>query len=108
MKKDGWDKPANSAEFVEIYTVRGCSQLKFDEDRAPERVQAFLSRDEYQHVIRALKKVDFDLNKIDKRKYQLRGLEAYLSVSFNKFMQQKRAEVLQTVMTEQANQKSTA
>ena len=63
-----------------------------------------LFKGERKNLIRELKRVDFDLDKIDRSKYHLRGLEPYLSVKYNKYMQKKRAAVLQTVMLEQKTQ----
>jgi hypothetical protein len=57
-------------------------------------------------IVKALKKVNFDLSRIDRNEYCLRGLEPYLSISFNKRMQQKRAQVIHNVMKEQARQRS--
>ena len=57
-------------------------------------------------IVRALKKVNFDLSRIDRDEYCLRGLEPYLSISFNKRMQHKRTQVMHNVMTEQARQRS--
>lgn len=53
-----------------------------------------------------MKKVNFNLDKIDKSVFQLRGLEAFLSIGYNKMMQNKRSEVLETVLAEQRSQKS--
>ena len=61
---------------------------------------------ERKDLIRELKKVNFDLDKIDRSRFHLRGLEAFLSISYNKMMQNKRAEVLETVLAEQRSQKS--
>eukprot|EP00339_Tiarina_fusa_P010258 CAMPEP_0117063610 /NCGR_PEP_ID=MMETSP0472-20121206/44406_1 /TAXON_ID=693140 ORGANISM="Tiarina fusus, Strain LIS" /NCGR_SAMPLE_ID=MMETSP0472 /ASSEMBLY_ACC=CAM_ASM_000603 /LENGTH=243 /DNA_ID=CAMNT_0004783383 /DNA_START=127 /DNA_END=855 /DNA_ORIENTATION=+ len=63
-------------------------------------------KDDRKAVIRALKKVNFDLSQIDTTVHQLRGLEAYLSISFNKMMQRKRTEVVHTVLKEQNHQRS--
>lgn len=57
-----------------------------------------------KNLIKELKRVNFDLDQIDRNKYHLRGLEPYLSIKYNKYMQKKRSAVLQTVMTEQTFQ----
>ena len=57
-------------------------------------------------VVRALRKVNFNLNLIDQKVHQLRGLEAYSSIKFNKLMLQKRSDVIKGVMSEQARQRS--
>ena len=59
-----------------------------------------------KEVVRALKDVNFDLSKIDTTKHQLRGLEAYLSVSFNKLLQRKRREASRKVLEVQHHQRS--
>lgn len=56
-------------------------------------------------LIKELKRVNFDLDQIDRNKYHLRGLEPYLSIKYNKYMQKKRAAVLQTVIFVQNRQK---
>ena len=53
-----------------------------------------------------LKRVRFDISQIDLNVHCLRGLEAYLSISFNKLMQQKRVEVMESVMNEQMRQRN--
>ncbi len=60
---------------------------------------------EKKDLIRALKRVNFDLDQIDRNVFHLRGLEPYLSVKYNKYMQKKRTAVLQTVMLEQKSQR---
>jgi hypothetical protein len=59
---------------------------------------------ERKKLIRELKRVDFDLDKIDRNVYHLRGLEPYLSIKYNKYMQKKRAMVQHTDMLEQKTQ----
>jgi hypothetical protein len=71
-----------------------------------QREELALFKGERKTIIRALKQVNFDLNRIDQSVHHLRGLEAYLSISFNKLMQKKRTEVIQTVMAEQTHQRS--
>lgn len=60
---------------------------------------------ERKDLIRELKRVNFDLDQIDRSVFHLRGLEPYLSVKYNKYMQKKRSSVLQTVLLEQKVQK---
>ena len=60
---------------------------------------------ERKDLIRELKRVNFDLDQIDRSVFHLRGLEPYLSIKYNKYMQKKRSSVLQTVMLEQKLQK---
>lgn len=61
---------------------------------------------ERKDLIRELKRVNFDLDQIDRNLFHLRGLEPYLSVKYNKYMQKKRTGVLNTVMSEQQTQRS--
>jgi len=70
----------------------------------PQKDELAEFKGERKNLIRELKRVDFDLDKIDRNKYHLRGLEPYLSVKYNKYMQKKREAVLQTVMLEQKTQ----
>lgn len=77
-----------------------------------EIVSSWYSKDELavfkgekKELIRALKRVNFDLDQIDRNVFHLRGLEPYLSIKYNKYMQKKRTAVMQTVMIEQMNQR---
>jgi hypothetical protein len=63
---------------------------------------------ERKDIVRALKRVNFDLSKFDCSANCLRGLEAYSSIQFNKLMQHKREQVVKTVMAEQARQRGFA
>lgn len=78
-----------------------------------EIVSSWYSKDELavfkgerKDLIRELKRVNFDLDQIDRNLFHLRGLEPYLSVKYNKYMQKKRTGVLNTVMSEQQTQRS--
>jgi hypothetical protein len=61
---------------------------------------------ERKDLIRELKRVDFNLDLIDRSVFHLRGLEPYLSIKYNKYMQKKRTSVLHTVISEQRTQRS--
>lgn len=63
---------------------------------------------ERKDIVRALKRVNFDLSKFDCSATCLRGLEAYSSIRFNKLMQHKRDQVVKTVLAEQARQRGFA
>eukprot|EP00934_Nitzschia_sp_Nitz4_P000199 Nitzschia sp. Nitz4//scaffold99_size76975//38033//39193//NITZ4_005576-RA/size76975-snap-gene-0.3-mRNA-1//1//CDS//3329560850//199//frame0 len=76
-----------------------------------EILSSWYSRDELsvfkgarKTLIRELKKVNFDIDKIDRSVFQLRGMENYLSIGYNKHVQNKRKEVLETVLAEQRMQ----
>ena len=60
---------------------------------------------ERKKIFRALKRVNFDLSQIDQSVHQLRGLEPFFSMEFNKLIQKKRSSVFQSVMAEQALQR---
>lgn len=71
-----------------------------------QRDELAVFKGERKSLIRELKRVNFDLDKIDRTKFHLRGLEPYLSIGYNKHMQKKRTQVLHTVLMEQRNQRS--
>lgn len=58
-----------------------------------------------KEIVRALKKVKFDVRAIDKSVYELRGLEAYLSPQIIGTTQRKRREALESVLNEQLRQR---
>jgi hypothetical protein len=60
---------------------------------------------ERKAVIRALKRVGFDTNAVDKQKYCLRGYEPYFSIEVNKALKHSRAMLTSTVLSEQKRQK---
>lgn len=60
---------------------------------------------ERKSLIKALKKVQFDLQRIDPNKHCLRGFEAYFSVQCNKEYKLKRQVVWQSVFQEQVRQR---
>jgi hypothetical protein len=63
-------------------------------------------KSERKVIVRRLKRYDWDASKIDTTKNELRGLEAYASIEFNTFMQNKRKEVIHGVLKEQNRQRS--
>jgi hypothetical protein len=58
-------------------------------------------RKERKATVKALQNANFDLGRIDPSKHNLRGLEAYFSVSFFKKTKRKRAGVVKRVLAEQ-------
>lgn len=62
-------------------------------------------RSERRNLVRELKRVNFDLKKLNRSSFHLRGLEPFLSLGFNKHMQKKRSQVLQTVLVVQKKQR---
>lgn len=73
--------------------------------RVLQKDELAVFKGERKELIRELKRVNFDLDQIDRSVFHLRGLEPYLSIKYNKYMQKKRSSVLQTVMLEQKLQK---
>jgi hypothetical protein len=92
-----------SSQVMEFHNPRDLEEIETSWYSKDERA---VFKEERKTIIRALKKVNFDLSRIDQTVYQLRGLEAYLSLSFNKLMLRKRTEVIKSVMAEQARQRS--
>jgi hypothetical protein len=62
-------------------------------------------KQERREIIRILKKVDFDLKRIDQEKVCLRGYEPYFSVAMNKATKYARALVSSVVLVEQSRQR---
>jgi hypothetical protein len=60
---------------------------------------------ERKAVVRALKRVNFDTNKVDKKKYCLRGYEPYFSMEMNKAVKYARELLTTMVFSEQKRQK---
>jgi hypothetical protein len=62
-------------------------------------------RKERKATVNALRHTKFDLGRIDPSQHNLRGLEAYSSVSFYKKTQRKRVGVVKRVLAEQQRQR---
>ena len=60
---------------------------------------------ERKSLVKALKKVRFDLSQVNTRKHCLRGFEAYFSVQCNKEYKMKRQMVWDSVFQEQSRQR---
>lgn len=62
-------------------------------------------KSERKEIVRALRRVNFDVGSIDQSMYELRGLEAYLSPDAIRTTLKKRRETLERVFTEQGRQR---
>lgn len=62
-------------------------------------------KSERKEIVRALRRVNFDVNSIDRSMFELRGLEAYLSPEAIRTTLKKRKETLEMVFTEQTRQR---
>jgi len=72
------------------------------------REELKLIKNERKQIVRALKKVKYDIGLIDTSIHELRGLEAYFSPRITMATQRKRKETLESVLGEQQRQRQSA
>jgi len=99
-------KLAPSVAFAPVITIVSTDTTTEElEESWYSRRELEVFKLERRALVKALKRVDFNLSKMDQVSYPLRGYEAYFSVRVNKEMKQRRAIVVQSVLGEQARQR---
>lgn len=92
--------------FAPVTEIRGTHWNQEDVDQGwYTKDELAVFKEERKALVKTLKKVRFDLSRIDQSVHCLRGYEAYFSIKANKEYKQKRQMVWGAVLQEQARQR---
>jgi hypothetical protein len=99
-------RPVKHVSFAEEALLYRSTRTREDMQRLWYSAEELATlKQERREIIRILKKVDFDLRRIDQEQVCLRGYEPYFSVAMNKATKYARALVSSVVLVEQSRQR---